>query len=100
MFLSELGYSELVQRLFEKMTFFLVDPLLPLQLLLLLHLLPLLPLETAAADGDGDGDGDSDGNRYGNGDSKGDGNDDGDGQVLQQCHRPCCCHERFWYSRF
>ena len=27
MFLSELGYSELVQRLFEKMTFFLVDPL-------------------------------------------------------------------------
>jgi hypothetical protein len=28
MFLSKLGYSELVQRLFEKMTFFLVDPLL------------------------------------------------------------------------
>ena len=28
MFLSEMGYSELVQRLFEKMTFFLVDPLL------------------------------------------------------------------------
>ena len=28
MFLSELGYSELVQRLFEKMTFFLLDPLL------------------------------------------------------------------------
>ncbi len=28
MFLSEMGYSELVQRLFEKMTFFLVD-LLP-----------------------------------------------------------------------
>jgi hypothetical protein len=28
MFLSELGYSELVQRLFEKMTFFLVDPLI------------------------------------------------------------------------
>jgi len=27
MFLSELGYSELVQRLFEKMTFFGVDPL-------------------------------------------------------------------------
>jgi hypothetical protein len=27
MFLSELGYSELVQRLFEKMTFFHVDPL-------------------------------------------------------------------------
>jgi hypothetical protein len=27
MFLSKLGYSELVQRLFEKMTFFLVDPL-------------------------------------------------------------------------
>ena len=27
MFLNELGYSELVQRLFEKMTFFLVDPL-------------------------------------------------------------------------
>ncbi len=27
MYLSELGYSELVQRLFEKMTFFLVDPL-------------------------------------------------------------------------
>ena len=27
--LSEMGYSELVQRLFEKMTFFLVDPLLP-----------------------------------------------------------------------
>ncbi len=26
--LSELGYSELVQRLFEKMTFFRVDPLL------------------------------------------------------------------------
>jgi hypothetical protein len=25
MFLSKLGYSELVQRLFEKMTFFLVD---------------------------------------------------------------------------
>ncbi len=25
MFLSETGYSELVQRLFEKMTFFLVD---------------------------------------------------------------------------
>ena len=30
--LSEMGYSELVQRLFEKMTFFLVDPL-PLLLL-------------------------------------------------------------------
>jgi hypothetical protein len=29
MFLSKLGYSELVQRLFEKMTFFLVDPLPP-----------------------------------------------------------------------
>ena len=27
MFLSKLGYSELVQRLFEKMTFFRVDPL-------------------------------------------------------------------------
>jgi len=27
MFLGKLGYSELVQRLFEKMTFFLVDPL-------------------------------------------------------------------------
>ena len=27
MFLSKLGYSELVQRVFEKMTFFLVDPL-------------------------------------------------------------------------
>ena len=27
MFLSELGYSEFVQRLFEKMTFFHVDPL-------------------------------------------------------------------------
>ncbi len=27
MFLSKLGYSELVQRLFETMTFFLVDPL-------------------------------------------------------------------------
>ena len=27
MFLSKLGYSESVQRLFEKMTFFLVDPL-------------------------------------------------------------------------
>jgi hypothetical protein len=27
--LSELGYSELVQRLFEKMTFFRVDPLTP-----------------------------------------------------------------------
>jgi hypothetical protein len=27
MYLSEFGYSELVQRLFEKMTFFLVDPL-------------------------------------------------------------------------
>ena len=27
MFLSKLGYSELVQRLFEKMTFFLMDPL-------------------------------------------------------------------------
>ena len=26
MFLSKLGYSELVQRIFEKMTFFLVDP--------------------------------------------------------------------------
>jgi len=26
--LSEMGYSELVQRLFEKMTFFLVDPLM------------------------------------------------------------------------
>jgi hypothetical protein len=26
MYLSELGYSELVHRLFEKMTFFLVDP--------------------------------------------------------------------------
>jgi hypothetical protein len=30
MYLSELGYSELVQRLFEKMTFFLVDPLIPI----------------------------------------------------------------------
>ena len=29
MFLSKLRYSELVQRLFEKMTFFLVDPLSP-----------------------------------------------------------------------
>lgn len=28
MFLSKLGYSELVQRLFEKMTFSLVDPLI------------------------------------------------------------------------
>jgi hypothetical protein len=28
MFLSKLGYSELIQRLFEIMTFFLVDPLL------------------------------------------------------------------------
>ncbi len=28
MFLSKLEYSELVQRLFEKMTFFLVDPLM------------------------------------------------------------------------
>jgi hypothetical protein len=28
MYLSEMGYSELVQRLFEKMTFFLVDPLI------------------------------------------------------------------------
>ncbi len=28
MFLSKLRYSELVQRIFEKMTFFLVDPLL------------------------------------------------------------------------
>jgi hypothetical protein len=28
MYLSELGYSELVQSLFEKMRFFLVDPLL------------------------------------------------------------------------
>ncbi len=28
MFLSKLGFSELVQRLFEKMTFFLVDPLI------------------------------------------------------------------------
>ena len=27
MFLSKLGYSELIQRLFEKMAFFLVDPL-------------------------------------------------------------------------
>jgi hypothetical protein len=27
MYLSELGYLELVQRLFEKITFFLVDPL-------------------------------------------------------------------------
>jgi hypothetical protein len=27
MYLSEMGYSELVQRLYEKMTFFLVDPL-------------------------------------------------------------------------
>jgi hypothetical protein len=33
MFLSKLGYSELVQRLFEKMTFFLVDPLSPSELL-------------------------------------------------------------------
>ncbi len=32
MFLSKLGYSELVQRLFEKMTFSLVDPLLLSQL--------------------------------------------------------------------
>jgi hypothetical protein len=29
MYLSELGHSELVQRLFEKMTFFLVDPIPP-----------------------------------------------------------------------
>jgi hypothetical protein len=28
MFLSKLGYSELIQRLFEKIAFFLVDPLL------------------------------------------------------------------------
>ena len=28
MFLSKLGYSELVQRIFEKITFFRVDPLL------------------------------------------------------------------------
>ena len=28
MFLSKLGYSELIQRLFEKMAFFLVDPLI------------------------------------------------------------------------
>ncbi len=28
MIFSEMGYSELVQRLFEKMTFFLVDPLM------------------------------------------------------------------------
>ncbi len=28
MFLSKLGYSELIQRLFEKMAFFYVDPLL------------------------------------------------------------------------
>jgi hypothetical protein len=34
MFLSKLGYSELVQRIFEKMTFFLVDPLPPLPTLL------------------------------------------------------------------
>ena len=27
MFLSKLGYSELVQRIFEKITFFRVDPL-------------------------------------------------------------------------
>jgi hypothetical protein len=27
MFLSKLGYSELIQRLFEKNVFFLVDPL-------------------------------------------------------------------------
>ena len=57
MFLSKLGYSELVQRLFEKMTFFLVDPLpfprslLPffnkdtsfnLLLVLLLHLITMV----------------------------------------------------------
>jgi len=29
MFLSTFGYSELVQRPFEKMTFFLMDPLIP-----------------------------------------------------------------------
>ena len=29
MFLSKLGYSELVQRIFEKITFFRVDPLVP-----------------------------------------------------------------------
>jgi hypothetical protein len=28
MFLSKLGYSELIRRLFEKIAFFLVDPLL------------------------------------------------------------------------
>jgi len=32
MFLSKLGYSELVQRLFEKMTFSLVDPIVQVQL--------------------------------------------------------------------
>ena len=40
MFLSELEYSELVQRLFEKMTFFRVDP---------------LTLENVMEESDGDG---------------------------------------------
>jgi hypothetical protein len=34
MFLSKLGYSELVQRLFENITFFLVDPLLQRRILI------------------------------------------------------------------
>jgi hypothetical protein len=37
MFLSELGYSELVQRLFEKMTFFRVDPLVRLDIVVVLR---------------------------------------------------------------
>ena len=37
MFLSKLGYSELVQRLFEKMTFSLVDHLVPKPLIRKVH---------------------------------------------------------------
>jgi len=48
MFLSKLGYSELVQRIFEKMTFFLVDPLIDLVLdEIILHLNVLSPLRAA-----------------------------------------------------
>jgi hypothetical protein len=46
MYLSELGYSELVQRLFEKMAFFLVDPLV------------LIPKNTFSPYGDSDEDSD------------------------------------------
>jgi len=50
MILSKLGYSELVQRLFEKMTFFLVDPLLLRRhLLCQIAALPLLSCHCCAA---------------------------------------------------